>query len=194
MRLLVRVIVILAIFFLVVPAHAGGDTGWKFKIFGITINDFKDRDVLPVIIGGLTSFVVHEAGHYAAGELVGMDARFGSDMIVYVDEYDNKSDNEKALFHAGGFISQAIVGTILTAVPYTRHSDFSLGFTGFTFAENTLYGITDGVRGDDVSDTQNLDEYGYPGQEFALATGLYSGVLTYINLDKHDDSLYIPVE
>ena len=125
----------------------------------------------------------------AAGELTGMDSSFKWDSgpVVWVDDYDDKSDSQKAFFHYSGFLSQVIVGTVLTAIPKTRHSDFSMGFTGFTFAENTLYGITGGVMKDENSDVDNLNSLGYPGNEIAIAGGLYSGVLTFINLNKHKD-------
>ncbi len=157
--------------------------------FRITGDDFKNRNWGAVILGGIVSFGVHELGHMAAGELTGMDSsmKWDSGPVAWVDDYDDKSDSQKAFFHYGGFLSQAIVGTILTALPQTRHSDFSMGFTGFTFAENTLYGITGGVMKDENSDVDNLNNFGYPGNEIAIAGGLYSGVLTFINLNKYDE-------
>lgn len=176
-------------------AHAGELDAWEFRFFGINTADFKDRNPVVVVVGGLSSFVVHELGHMAAAELTGMDASF-RDGAVYTDNYYNKSDDQKALFHAGGFIATGLVGTVLTVIPTTRHSDFNVGFTGWTSIHDIGYAITDGTREDDISDTQNLDDYGYNGQAIAAFTGLYSGVLTYYNLDKDkggiDDSSNLP--
>jgi len=163
--------------------------GYDVHFFGINSADFEDRKVLPVIVGGLTSYATHEVGHYALGRAVGMDTSFKWDNgpAVWADEYDNKSKSDKFLFHAGGYITQFLIGTALTVVPYTRHSDFTVGFTGFTFVENTMYGITGGLMDSEYSDVKNLNHYGYPGNEIAIGAGLYSGVLTYINLNKHKD-------
>ena len=139
-----------------------------------------------MIIGGLTSYAAHEVGHYAIGRAVGMDTSFEWDNgpLVMADEYDNKSNTDKTLFHAGGYITQFVIGSVLTAVPYSRHSDFAVGFTGFTFVENTMYGITGGLMDEEYSDVHNLNDLGHPGNGIAIGAGLYSGVLTYINLNK----------
>ena len=109
-----RIIVILTMIILITPAvvHAG-DSGWEFRFFGINPADFEGRKVLPIVIGGITSFAVHEAGHYLAGRSVGMDPSFDWDKkAVWADDYDDKSDDQKAFFSAGGFIAQALVGTV----------------------------------------------------------------------------------
>ena len=169
-------------------AHKQGH-GFDIHFFGINSADFKDRKVLPVVVGGLASYAAHEVGHFAIGRAVGMDTKFewNDGPAVWADEYDNKSKTDKVLFHAGGYISQFLIGTALTAIPYTRHSDFAVGFTGFTFVENTMYGITGGIMEDDYSDVHNLNDLGYPGNGIAIGAGLYSGVLTYINLNKVKD-------
>ena len=141
--------------------------GYDVRFFGIDSRDFEDREILPVVVGGLVSYENGPA--------------------VWADEYDNKSKSDKLLFHAGGFITQFVIGSALTAVPYTRHSDFAVGYTGFTFIENTLYGITGGIMDDEYSDVDNLNDLGYQGNAIAIGAGLYSGVLTYINLNKHKE-------
>jgi hypothetical protein len=182
-----RIIVILTMIILITPAvvHAGDSSGWEFRFFGINPADFEGRKVLPVIIGGITSFAVHEAGHYLAGKSVGMDPSFDWDKkAVWADDYDDKSDDQKAFFSAGGFIAQALVGTILTIIPKTRYSDFNVGFTAISSLEGIVYGITGGTQGDDLSDVKNLEKYGYPGTATAIGFGLYSGGLTYYNINK----------
>jgi len=163
--------------------------GFDVRFFGIDSRDFEDRKILPVVVGGLTSYASHELGHYAFGRAVGMDTKFEweNGPAVWADEYDNKSKSDKFLFHAGGFITQFVIGSALTIVPYTRHSDFAVGYTGFTFIENTLYGVTGGIMEDEYSDVDNLNDLGYQGNAIAIGSGLYSGVLTYINLNKHKE-------
>jgi hypothetical protein len=182
-RFILSIIIILT--FSVVPASAE----WDFHFFGIKVNDLEGRNWAPVIIGGVTSYVTHEAGHYVAAELTGMDAsvKWDSGIVIWADEYDDKSDSAKRFFHAGGFLAQTLVGSIITAVPYTRHSDFAVGFTGFSFVENTMYGITGGLMVSEYSDVHNLDDLGWNGAGFALGNGLVNGVLLYINLNKIDD-------
>ena len=164
---------------------------WEFYFFGINPNDFKGRKALPVIVGGLSSFVIHEAGHLIIGNALGMDARLEDHggMVVMAHNYDDKSDSEKALFHSGGFIFQAFAGSILTAIPATRHSDFTLGVNAFTFVNSLQYGFTGGIGGNsEYSDINQINEAGYPGPAIAIGTGIYAGYLTYINLDKYKES------
>lgn len=165
-----------------------GCANTKIIVCGIDYNDIKGRKALPALVGCATSFVIHEAGHLVAGHLVGMDTSMKWDRgpVAHADNYFNKSQSQKALFHGGGFLAQALVGTVLTAIPYTRHSDFSLGFTGFTMFNNLGYGITGKSLGrEDISDVANLDRCGYDGTAIALAGGILSGVLAYTNLNKH---------
>jgi hypothetical protein len=183
-----RKLILLMILLLLLSSCASGKQGHGFDVhfFGINSADFKDRKVLPVIAGGLASYAVHEVGHYAVGQALGMDTHFDWDEgpVVIADDYHGKSDNDRAMFSAGGFALQAFTGTILTAIPATRHSDFVLGFTGFAMVENTLYGITGGLMDDEYSDVHKMEDNDWPGTEIALGAGLYSGVLTYINLNK----------
>lgn len=172
-------------------ANAGELDAWEFRFFGINARDFENRNPVVVVVGGIASFAVHEAGHYVAAELTGMDASFDwGERMVWADNYNDKSNDQKALFHAGGFLATAIVGTALTAIPATRYSDFNVGFTGWTSIHDVGYAITDGTRDDDISDTQNLDRYGYDGQAVAAFTGLYSGVLSYYNINKVKEDAY----
>lgn len=166
-------------------ANAREADAWQFRFFGINSADFRGRKILPVIVGGLSSFVIHELGHIAAAELTGMDARFDFDSrAVMADNYYGKSNSQKTFYHAGGFIAQALVGTVLTAIPKIRHSDFNVGFTRFASIGNIMYGITGGLNGGDISDVQNLNGLGYNGNAIAISASLYSGILTYINLNK----------
>lgn len=193
MKKFLSIILITIILSMTIPAHAGD---WEFEFFGINAKDFKGRKALPIIVGCITSFVVHEAGHLIVGRMVGMDVRVkghGRDIKIWDDNYDDKTDYEKSLFNGGGFLAQALVGTALTAIPYTRHSDFSLGFTGFTMVNNIAYGIVDEIEDDDISDVKQLNDHGYNGKMIAIGSGLLSGVYTYINLNKHQEKIEVAV-
>ena len=183
MKKIVFIITLVMVFSLPMLARAD----WDIRFFGINVNDFEDRHWAPVIIGGISSFVVHELGHYTVAELAGMKPSFKWDSgpVVWVDDYADKSVTEKRFFHAGGFLAQMLVGSIITALPATRHSDFAVGFTAFTAVENTMYGIVN-PRAGDVSDVSNLSELGWNGTGFALGNGALNGVLLYINLNKSD--------
>ena len=180
-----RIILILIMIILIMPpvAHAK-DSGWDFRFFGINYKDFENRDWKPMIVGAVASLVAHELGHIVAGRLVGMDTTFKfNDMMAWADDYDNKSNDQKALYHAGGFISQVVIGSVLTAIPTTRHSDFTVGFNGFSSINSFSYAVTGGTR-KDSSDVANLDNDGYNGTATALTSGFITGGLTYINLNK----------
>jgi len=166
-------------------ANAGELDAWEFNIMGINPADFEDREVLPIIGGAIVSLAVHEVGHLASAALMGSDPYFSwSERVAYAgDGYNDWSDDQKALYSGAGFIAQTLTGAILTAIPKTRHSDFTLGFNGFSSVNGFFYAITDGADSDS-SDTENLDKYGYNGTAIALTSGVANGVLTYISLDK----------
>lgn len=169
-------------------ANAGELDAWEFNIMGINPKDFEDRDWPIVVVGCVSSFVVHELGHFAASELMGVDASFSfNDKAVYAgDGYYDWSNDQKALFHGAGFLAQTLIGGALTAIPKTRHSDFTLGFNTFSSVNSFIYGITGG-NDSKTSDVKNLDKYGYNGTAIALGSGIINGGLTYISLDKSDD-------
>jgi hypothetical protein len=165
--------------------NAIADSGWKFYFFGIDYDDFKDRKWGPVIGGAALSFVAHEVGHIVIGNMIGEDTHFDfDDFAVKTTINRNTSDASRAWFYRGGFVMQAAVGTILTAIPTTRHSDWTLGFNTFTCINSFGYAITGGSSEDGYSDVKNLDRVGYNGPMEAGLTGLYGGVLSYINLNK----------
>jgi len=200
MKKFLSIILITILLSMTIPAHAGD---WEFEFFGINTKDFKGRSFSKIVVGCITSFVVHEAGHLIVGDMVGMTTSMKWDngpFAWYEWDYDNEpSDYEKSLFHVGGFLAQLIVGGTLTAIPYTRHSDFSVGFNGFASVHNTIYGITGGMNYDNTdnrhdsagnliveggSDVKNLNYYGNNGPMIAIGSGIVSGVFTYINLNK----------
>jgi len=162
------------------------ESDWTVTFFGINSRDFKDREPLPIIVGAIMSIVVHEGGHIIGGRISGMNTSmkmYDGRPTVWATNYDAQSDNEKALYHGGGFLAQALVGSVITAIPRTRHSDFTVGFNSMTMFENITYplGNTSAREGNDC---KNLDRYGYNGDAIAIAGGTYAGVLTYISLNK----------
>lgn len=180
-----RIISISLIIFALLATNASAGSGVEFKFFGINPADFKDRSPLKVIVGGLASHVVHELGHIAIGNLLDMDVAYDpKDRVYYAEDYDNATNDEKALLHAGGFIATTVVGTMITAMPATRHSDYTLGFNGFSTIHDTLYGITGGIIDKNDSDVHNLNELGQSGTALALTSGVYAGILTYISANK----------
>lgn len=184
MKNFIRIVVVIVLLSMVSPVHAGSD--WEFNFFGISSKDFEGRSVPKIILGCVTSFATHEAGHYFIGKAVGMHTtlRWDNGPLVYAYDYSSATEAHQAIFSAGGFMAQALVGTALTISDNTRWSDFTLGFTSFTFVNNTLYGITNGNGGEEYSDVENLNRLGYNGNAIAITAGLYSGMLSYINLKR----------
>lgn len=169
-------------------ANAGDFDGWEFHFFGINYKDVQDRNWLAVAGGAVGSLAVHELGHYAVAEICGGGGSFDwNERAVMVDDYYSMSDDQAALFHAAGFLAQSLVGTVFTLIPQTRHSDFMVGFNGFSSFNGIAYGITGGMGDEWKSDVHNLDSYGYNGTAIAIGSGLYTGVLTYISLDKYKE-------
>ncbi|MEE8553286.1 MAG: hypothetical protein V3S72_08290 [Desulfobacterales bacterium] len=181
-----RSIILISILLLTIIPAAHADSDWEFYFFGINSKDLKGRKIIPIFIGCISSFVVHEAGHLIAGNMAGIKTsmKWKNGPVAWADDYHDMNRNEKALFHGGGFLAQTLVGTALTAISYTRHSDFSVGFTGFTANNSLAYAITGG-RDDSVSDVKNLDRQNYDGRMIAVGNGFLSEIYTYINLNKH---------
>lgn len=157
--------------------------GWGMEVnfFGVSGKDFKDRNYFNIAVGMVTSLAVHEAGHFAMAEINGGGARFEFDSTtVRVNDSSSWSSGDKQMFFRAGFLAQLLVGGILTAIPETRHSDFAVGFNGFTAANTAAYIIfnPDGK----YSDIRQLNH----GVAEGLAYTAASGILTYYNLNKED--------
>ncbi len=184
----IRSIILISILLLTIIPAAHADSDWEFYFFGINSKDLKGRKILPVIMGFVSSFIVHEAGHLIAGNMAGMKTsmKWDNGPIAWADDYEDKSKYQKALYHSGGFIAQTLVGTALTAISYTRHSDFAVGFTGFTANNSLAYAFIE-VEDDSVSDVKNLDHLNSNGRLIAVGNGLLSEIYTYINLNKHKE-------
>jgi len=165
---------ILGFCLLIYPAQAcaAEKSNWEFSFFGIKTTCLKERRLLPIIVGAATSLIVHESGHYLMAEKYG-DGRWHSH---YVTMYGDTNHSEQQMFHRAGFLAQLTVGAILTALPETRHADFTVGFNSFTFAHTLGYTITGGISGN--GDIDQLDHGKIEGSFYTLG----AGCLTYINL------------
>ena len=174
-----RTAVLLIILLVVAGNCRAGESDWEFKLFGIDVNDFKGRSIFKIALGVGASFLAHEAGHFIAGYALGHDVhmRHGA---AWADDYEDMSRTQREIFHAGGFISQALVGTLLTVIPATRHIDVTLGFNATTASVVGGYAFKSNNEKHPHSDVAQM-EY---GASAAVTTSAYAAVMTYINLDK----------
>lgn len=172
-------------FLLGVATCQAGD--WEFNFFGINPADFKGRSVPVILVGAVSSFIVHEAGHFAVGYLVGDGAYFDPNRgsfpgAVIIKGYSKMSHSQQQLFHGGGFLAQALVGTGLTLLPATRHSDFALGFNSFAMINSFGYTFQGDLEKNPASDVARLDN----GEFVSITSGLLHTCLSYYNLNKED--------
>ena len=170
-------------------ANASELDAWEFRFFGINYKDFQERHWEKVVIGGVSSVVAHEVlGHMLASEMMGMGTPSFDfcDFVVYAgDGYDDTSRDQQAWYSASGLVIQSLGSILLTSIPATRHSDFTVGWNAVTMVTGTMYGITGGTK-EDSSDVQLMNDRDWPGTEIAYGTGLIGGITTYISLDKED--------
>jgi len=175
-------IITLIIIILMLTGCAGLEkkTNSKISVMGISADDFRGRNWLEVTIGIGVSFLVHETGHILYAEMNGGGHFDSSECVVIMEDYHNQSHNTQQMFHRAGFLSQLFVGGILTAIPATRHADFTLGFNASTMINTGLYVL---INDDgEYSDIRQLDNGKTEGNIYTLG----AGVLTYINLDKKE--------
>lgn len=124
-------------------------------LFGVNVNKLENRNLLVIGVGAATSFLVHEAGHFAVAEINGGGASFHGDYVRANDSSD-WSEEDRQMFSRGGFLAQLLVGGLLTMAPQTRYHDFTVGFNGFTAINTchyTLYG--DEGRTSDIANLKN---------------------------------------
>ena len=178
---------IIIVIILSTNAYAGA---WNFNIMGINPKDFENRKWYVIAAGAVVSLAVHEIGHLASAKIMGTDPYFDwSEFVAYAGNgYQDLSNDQKALYHGAGFLFQTVVGGVLTAVPETRHLDFTLGFNAFSSVNGFYYGITGGAK-EESSDVKNLDQYGYNGTAIALTSGVINGIFTHISLNKDKGDL-----
>lgn len=190
MKTTITILAIISLCSVLCPtSHAGELDAWEFNFFGINPKDFDGRQPMKMIGGAVLSLAAHEAGHLLASEVTGMGSgemvcRNGFIVASAGDDYYNVSDDKRAFFSAAGFIVQSLGSLALTAIPTTRHSDWTVGWNGMTTVVGLQYALFGGGQ-DESSDTALMDKNGWPGREAAWATTLIGGVTTYVSLNKH---------
>ncbi len=152
---------------------------WEFNVMGITAKHFENRDWKVVVGGALSSLVVHEAGHLLWAKSHGGGHFDWGERAVIMEDYYDRSHSEQQMFHRAGFLAQLIVGGALTAIPKTRHSDFTVGFNSLSIIEMVTY-VTVGHGNDETSDVKQLDH----GVVECTIYTVGAGVLSYINIKK----------
>ncbi len=170
----------------IIPITSNAESDWNFYIFGININEFQNRDPLPMIIGAISMICVHEAGHIIIGRMGGMDTSLrwqdGGPIVWADDGFYEASRMQKGFYHAGGFIAQTLIGGVLTAIPRTRHSDFTVGFNAAATVESFGYAFRDSSA-ESGNDCKNLDKQGYNGDAIAIGSSAITGSFLHYNLD-----------
>lgn len=151
---------------------------WNVNFMGISYEQVKQRDWKAIVAGAVSSIIVHEASHLLFAEANGGGYTYinHSGMVTKMQDYYNRSHSTQQMFHRSGFLGQLLVGGVLTAIPSTRHADFTVGFNGASMVHIGQYTLinNDGK----YSDVGHLDNGEFEG-------GLYTvgaGVLTVINL------------
>ena len=152
-------------------------SGYNTRINGINPNSFKEKNYLKIAAGIISSLAVHEASHLLYAELNGGGHLDFDEFVVISENYSNNSYSEQQMFHRIGFLGQLAVGSILTVIPETKHSDFTLGFNSFTTINTALYTIT-GSSKKEYSDIEQLDNGTIEGSLYTLG----AGILTYESL------------
>jgi hypothetical protein len=161
------------------PTFGGG---WEITILGVNPKDLKNRSVPKMLLGAATSFVVHELGHLAYAQMHGGGYFDWDRKAIIWGNYHEYSDSRQQMFHRAGFLAQMLVGGALTALFYTRHSDFTFGFNGFSMINTALYSQTGGLGGDETGDIAQL-------KNGATEGGIYTdgfSFLVFQNLNNYE--------
>jgi len=156
----VKRLIILAVIILLTEV---GCSTWKPRVVvnGVDIARLKKADPAKVIIGGLSALVVHEGMHALALEITGAkDYKFEEPWLIWYNA-DGLSHSDEQWIARAGMLGQSVFGTILTAIPATRNSDYTLGYTAVSAAQTVLYPLPPG----DSTDLKNLD---HPWEEYTI--------------------------
>jgi len=140
----------------------------KVYMLGVDVNEaIKEKDVVLMMVGAVSSVATHLAGHYIAAELTGGDIeQRGSKETL--KNYDELNNSDKRWFARGGFLTQTLVNTVLTSLESTRKSKFTRGYTLGTMLEIGTYPLR---QSNEWGDMHYLDEHGGDGDsEWTLYT------------------------
>jgi len=191
-RILWIIIILVTSFLFSSIGRCGGLDDWEFRFFGVDPRDFNGRKLLPCIAGAIVSIGTHETGHLIVSEVLGYDSEMVLEnyrpVAIYYWDDEIPSDDERAIIAASGFIFQTFFGGVLTAIPATRHSDFTVGFNSMSTMTGVSYTITGGFN-KDTSDVVNIDKYWHNGTGRIVSgtSMITNGIFTYISLDKHKE-------
>lgn len=178
MRRLTLVLVIVVFMFIISCSHT------KVYILGVDVNEaVKEKDMVLMMVGAVSSVATHLAGHYIAAELTGVDIEQRGNKEI-VKNYDELSNSDRRWFARGGFVAQTLVNTFLTSFESTRKSKFTRGYT-----LGTMLGIgTYPLRwSDEWGDMHYLDEHGGDGDaEWTLYMGFSAYNFYRINKENVD--------
>jgi hypothetical protein len=116
--------------------------GYKVNIMGVDVTDLKDKDPLKVFAGAVVSVAAHEAAHYFTAQARGTDI----EMITPI-RWETPNERDEWVQNAG-FVAQTGVGFLLNYIPYTKGSDFALGWNSVATAQLYTYGQRNGDAGD----------------------------------------------
>lgn len=158
---------------------------YEFQFMGVNADHFNELNWKMITLGVISSLATHELGHLIYAHNHGGGSFDWGKRTVTMGP-DDQSDYEQQMFHRAGFLGQLIVGGVLTAIPYTRHSDFTLGFNAYTTVGTAVYTVTGGLGeagGEDRSDIHQLDNGKTEGAIYTTS----AAVLTYINLKRPID-------
>lgn len=106
-------------------------------------------------LGGVTSILLHEAGHIGTAIALGHRPTFGFDKLrptVYSGINSHSKPHEQFLFSAAGLTVQSVIDEAILDIPHARGSAFERGMLGGGIG-TTLFYLTIGRTGS-VSDVE----------------------------------------
>lgn len=167
-----KLIKIVCLTFLMLFCFSINTHAFDVYIFGVNVEYVKERNYKEVVLGALTSILVHSAGHYLYANTHGMTIHQNG-FRENITNDDTKENRECAQV---GYLLQHTIGLILTTIPKTRHTDFTKGYTDMALLQTTIMTIIDG---NNHGDFVTSDKYGGNKTiEFALFETI--GVYNYI--------------
>jgi hypothetical protein len=130
-------------------ARAASD--YEFYFFGINVGELRDADPVMLAAGAIASIAVHELGHalYLQSQGKRWSLEGGPTSGIAIQTSDALSGDQMKAFGRAGFLLQTAVGTVLTSLGATRHSDFTKGFVALNAFQIWSYDARGRSAGDD---------------------------------------------
>jgi hypothetical protein len=120
---------------------------------GDSTTSSQPRYVRNLALGGITSILLHEAGHIGTSIALGYHPTFGFDKLrptVYSGINSHAKPHQQFLFSAAGLTVQSVLDEAILDIPHARGSAFERGMLGGGIG-TTLFYLTIGRTGS-VSD------------------------------------------